>query len=124
LRKENKLGGNMPIIEYGSQKINVDDEGYLINFDDWNENVACALAEREGIEELTKEKIDILKFIREYYKKYNFFPILNAVCKNVHQPKNCVTEQFMDPLTAWKLAGLPKPSEDIINIVEYGQTPT
>lgn len=114
----------MPIIEYGSMKINLDDEGYLVNFDDWNETVACALAEREGVEELTKERMEILKFIREYYKRFNYFPILNAVCKNVHQPKNCVAEQFLDPLTAWKLAGLPKPDETLINIIGYGQTPT
>jgi TusE/DsrC/DsvC family sulfur relay protein len=114
----------MAEIEVGSKRINLDDEGYLVNFDDWNENVACALAERESIEELTKEKLDILKFIREYYRKYNFFPILNAVCKNVHQPKNCINEQFIDPLKAWKLAGLPKPGEDIVNIIEHGQTPT
>lgn len=43
----------MPVIEYGSVKVNVDEEGYLVNFDDWNEKVACAIAEREGIEELT-----------------------------------------------------------------------
>lgn len=114
----------MAVIEYAGGKVNIDDGGYLVNIDDWNEQVACALAEREGVDELTKERIDILKFIREYYKKYNFFPILNAVCKNVHQPKNCINEQFMDPLTAWKLAGLPKPSDDIANIIEYGQTPT
>lgn len=114
----------MPVIEYGSMKINVDDEGYLVNFNDWNETVACALAEREGVEELTKERKEILRFIREYYKQFNYFPILNAVCKNVHQPKNCVTEQFLDPLTAWKLAGLPKPDETLINIIGYGQTPT
>jgi TusE/DsrC/DsvC family sulfur relay protein len=114
----------MAEIEVSGKRINLDDEGYLLNFDDWNENVACALAEREGIEELTRERIDILKFIRDYYRKYNFFPILNAVCKNVHQPKNCINEQFMGPLQAWKLAGLPKPSEEIVNIVEYSQTPT
>lgn len=114
----------MATIEYAGGKVDIDDEGYLVNINDWNEQVACALAEREGVDELTKERIDILKFVREYYKKYNFFPILNAVCKNVHQPKNCINEKFMDPLTAWKLAGIPQPSEDIVNIVEYGQTPT
>ena len=113
----------MPIIEYSGMKIDVDDEGYLINFDAWNETVACALAEREGIEELTKERLDIIKFIREYYKKYNFFPILNAICKNVHQPQKCVSEEFMSPLLAWKLAGLSKPDELIINLLEYGQSP-
>lgn len=114
----------MAEIEVGGKRINLDEEGYLVNFDDWNENVACALAERESIEELTKEKLDILKFIREYYRKYNFFPILNAVCKNVHQPKNCVNEAFIDPIKAWKIAGLPKPDEEIVNVIEYGQTPT
>jgi len=70
----------MPTIEYGDLKINVDEEGFLLNFNDWNEKVACALAEREGIEELTQDKLEILRFIREYYKKYNYFPILNAIC--------------------------------------------
>jgi len=114
----------MPTVEYGNTKFEVDEDGYLVNFDDWNERVACALAEREGIEELTKERIDIIRFIRDYYKKYNFFPILNAVCKNVHQQKNCINEQFMDPLLTWKIAGLPKPEEWLINIIEHGETPT
>jgi len=114
----------MPVINYGSIKINVDDEGFLVNSNEWNETVACALAENAGVEELTKERIEILKFIHEYYKQFNYFPILNAVCKNVRQPKNCVNEQFFAPLTAWKLAGLPKPDETLINIIEYGQTPT
>ncbi|RMG72799.1 MAG: TusE/DsrC/DsvC family sulfur relay protein [Nitrospirae bacterium] len=112
----------MPVIEYGNLKVEVDDEGYLVNFDDWNERVACALAEREGIEELTKERLEILKFIREYYRKFNYFPILNAICHNVHQPNNCVSEQFLSPVVAWKLAGLPKPDDMIINILQ-GQTP-
>ncbi len=104
----------MPIIEYSGIKINLDDEGYLVNIDDWSEKVACALAEREGVEELTKERMDIIKFMREYYKKYNFFPILGAVCRNVHQAKECVKEQFIDPIKAWKIAGLPKPLEQVI----------
>ncbi len=113
----------MPIVEYAGIKFNVDDEGYLLNSEEWNENVACALAEREGIEELTKDKLDILKFVRQFYKEYNFFPILNAVCKNVHQPKDCINEQFASPLLTWKLAGLPKPDNLIINVLEYKQTP-
>jgi hypothetical protein len=36
------------------------------------------------------------------------------MCKNVHQPKNCVTEQFIDPVKAWKIAGLPNPGEEVI----------
>jgi TusE/DsrC/DsvC family sulfur relay protein len=113
----------MEVVEYSGGKVILDDEGYLVNFNDWNEQVACILAEKEGIEELTKDRIVALKFIRDYYKEYNFFPIFNAICKNIHQPKNCVNEQFIEPLKAWKIAGLPKPDEVMINILE-GQTPT
>ncbi len=112
----------MPVLEYGKTKVNVDDEGYLVNFDDWNEDVARALAEKEGIEELTEEKMEILRFIREYYRKFNYFPILNAICHHVNQPNNCVTTQFVSPVVAWKLAGLPKPDDMIINILQ-GETP-
>jgi TusE/DsrC/DsvC family sulfur relay protein len=113
----------MPVLEYEEKKINVDDEGYLVNFDDWDEGAARALAAREGIDELTEDRIAILKFIREYYKTYNFFPILNAVCKRVSEPKNCVQEKFMNALVAWKIAGLPRPGEPIISLLEAGQSP-
>lgn len=114
----------MPFIEVSGRQIEIDKDGYLRNLDDWSEAVACAIAEREGVEELTKERMDIIRFIRDYYRQYNFFPILNAVCKNVNQPKECINEQFLDPIVAWKIAGLPRPDETIINLLRYGQTPT
>jgi len=126
---KNKLIEMYPEIKNNSITVtiyfsSVDKDGYLINFDDWNEEVAQVLAEREGFGRLTNQQLDILKFIRDYYKNYNFFPVLNAVCKNVKQPNECMAEYFMEPLVAWKLAGLPKPDETLINIVKYGVTPT
>ncbi|MBI4684336.1 MAG: TusE/DsrC/DsvC family sulfur relay protein [Nitrospirae bacterium] len=108
----------MPVIEYGGVKIKLDEEGYLVNFDDWSEKTACGLAENEGIEELSKDRLEIIKFMREYYTKFKAFPILGAVCKNVHKPGDCVNETFMDPLKAWKIAGLPKPSEEVISYLQ------
>ena len=104
----------MPSIEYGGVKIEVDSEGYLVNPDHWNENVALVLAQREGIEKLSKDRMDIIKFMREYYKEYNAFPLLRGVCRRVHQSKECYSEKFIDPLKAWKIAGLPKPDEHVI----------
>ncbi len=101
----------MPTFEYAGKKIQVDEEGYLKNFEDWDETVACALAEREGIGKecpLVKEQIEILVFIREYYKKFDSVPVVRAVCTNVHQPKSCEYIQFPDPITTCKIAGIPK----------------
>ena len=104
----------MPIIEHAGKKITVDDEGYLLNLDEWNENVAAVLAKREGVGEITKDRMDIIKFMRDYYIEYHAFPVLRGVCRRVHQSKDCYSEKFIDPLTAWKVAGLPKPDEHVI----------
>ncbi len=104
----------MPFIEQEGLKITIDEDGFLVRFEDWTERVARVLASREGIAELTEDKLDILRFLRDYYKKHRFFPIVRYVCKNVGQPNNCVTEQFLDPVQAWKIAGLPNPGEEVI----------
>jgi TusE/DsrC/DsvC family sulfur relay protein len=103
----------MPVIEHEGLTITIDEDGFLARLEDWTEAVARVLAAREGISGLSEEKLDILKFMREYYQKHHFFPIVRFVCKNVHQPGNCITEQFMDPVKAWKIAGLPNPGEEV-----------
>ena len=113
----------MPVLKEKKRMIAVDDEGYLINFDDWDEGVARELAARADVRELTPEGISMLKFIRGYYKTYNFFPIVNSICRNIHAPKDCVTEKFFNPLIAWRIAGLPHPEEPVISLLEAGQSP-
>lgn len=98
----------MVTIDIKGKKILVDENGYLTNQNDWNEEVAMALAANEGIHSLSREQMDIIHFMRAYFLKYKVFPILNNVCRIAHQPKECVTEKFVNPEKAWKIAGLPK----------------
>ena len=112
----------MPTIEYNDITINVDDEGYLLNREEWDEKVACGLTQTiEDVDEcdLTDERIEILKFMRDYYSRFESFPIVRHVCKNVHQEKECLYEQFIDPNKAWKIAGLPKPTPDAIARIRH-----
>ena len=92
----------------------VDDEGFLRDSEDWNDDVARTLAEREGIGQLSEDQFAILQSLREYYRKHRFFPIVRAICRSVHQPRTCITDRFSDPVTAWKIAGLPNPGEEVI----------
>lgn len=98
----------MQTLTVGGKDIGIDENGYLLDQEDWNEVVARALAFREGFDTLSMEQLDIIRFMREYFLKYKVFPILNNVCRIAHQPKECVNEQFMNPEKAWKIAGLPK----------------
>jgi TusE/DsrC/DsvC family sulfur relay protein len=98
----------MPTIEIGGKNIGIDENGYLLDQNDWNEAVALKLASREGFDTLSAEQVDIIRFMREYFLKYKVFPILNYICRIADQPKSCVNEQFINPEKAWKIAGLPK----------------
>jgi tRNA 2-thiouridine synthesizing protein E len=91
----------MPSIEYNDITINVDDEGYLLNREEWDEKVACGLTQ-------TIEDVDECDLTDERH-----------VCKNVHQEKECLYEQFIDPIKAWKIAGLPKPTPDAIARIRH-----
>ena len=99
----------MPYITVNDKEIEVDAEGYLKNQDEWDEEVARTILKNLDGPELDAETVEILRFMRNYYKKFNAFPIFNAVCKRLDQPKECVQDKFLDPLLAWKAAGLPKP---------------
>ncbi|HEY6010480.1 MAG TPA: TusE/DsrC/DsvC family sulfur relay protein [Nitrospirota bacterium] len=113
----------MQVREQTKKTIAVDNDGYLLDFDDWDEEVARELAARAGAGELTSESIAMLKFIRDHYKIYNFFPIVNSICRKINEPKDCVAERFFNPLMAWKIAGLPHPEEPVISLLEAGQSP-
>ena len=110
------------MLEHKDLNIDLDEEGYLRNFEDWDENIACTLADKEGVSQecpLTRERMEILKFMRDYYKRFNSFPILRAICKKIHQPKDCEYEQFPDPIKAWKIAGLPKPVTEVFAYLRH-----
>ncbi len=70
----------MDEIEFDGKKIKLDESGFLVDGEDWDEQVAQVLAEREGIGQLKDEHMEIVKFIRSYYNLFNAFPILNNVC--------------------------------------------
>lgn len=100
----------MSTIQCGSKEVEVDHEGFLMDADQWDESVAKAIAQSEGLEDLDTSKMDIIKFMRSYHKKHDSFPILSYVCRNVDDKrKDCVAQEFVDPMKAWKIAGLPKP---------------
>ncbi len=114
----------MTVVKHDKERIiAVDNDGYLVNLNDWDEKVARELAARAGIMNLSPENIAMLKFIRDHYKTYNFFPIVHSICRNIHAPKDCISEKFFNPLVAWKIAGLPHPDEPIISLLEAGQSP-
>jgi tRNA 2-thiouridine synthesizing protein E len=98
----------MQEISVGGKTVTLDDENYLVDSGQWDLEVAKAIANKLGYDELDEEQLEIIRFLRDYYNKFNAFPILNYVCMHTDQPKRCMNREFINPMNAWKIAGLPK----------------
>ena len=56
----------MPVATIGSTAVHVDAEGFLTDYDEWDEPLARDLAARIGIE-LTDAHLAVIRFLREDY---------------------------------------------------------
>jgi tRNA 2-thiouridine synthesizing protein E len=55
-----------------------DNEGYLVDPEAWNENVARGLAEEEGLQ-LDDNTLTVLKFMRDYWSQHRVAPDVRHV---------------------------------------------
>ena len=103
------------------KEIETTDAGFLVNRDDWDEQVAEALAVAVEID-LTDAHWEIIWFIRNYYKQYNHLPntrlFTKAVRKKLGDLKGNTRYLYTlfpnGPLkVSCLIAGLPRPTSCI-----------
>ncbi len=97
--------------------IELDDEGYLRNLNDWSEEIAALLAEHENIV-LTSDHWEVIKVIREFYDNFEHSPAMRPLVKAVSlklgkdKGKSIYLMKLFPGSPAKlvaKIAGLPKP---------------
>lgn len=100
------------------KEIATDKEGYLKDLNDWNKEVATALAKSEGIE-LTESHWEILNVLKEFYNQFETSPSARPLVKAVKQALgedkgNSIYLMTLFPESpakqAAKIAGLPRPA--------------
>jgi tRNA 2-thiouridine synthesizing protein E len=69
----------MTIATIAGQNVHVNEEGFLTEFDEWNEAIAAELAKDVGIDALTPEHLAVLRFLREDYRANGETPTLRRV---------------------------------------------
>lgn len=63
------------------ENIDFNEEGFMTNPDQWNEEIAVALAEKEGIDVLTPEHWEIIEFCRQSAEDSGAAPTLRQITK-------------------------------------------
>ena len=100
----------MPVTQIHGHEVHVDEEGFLTEYDEWDDDLAKALAAEIGIE-LTDAHWKVIRFLRSDYKAQGETATTRRVQMAGGVP---VKEQFaLFPKKPAKkaayVAGLPKP---------------
>ena len=70
------------MLEINGKQLEVDEEGYLANLNDWEKDVATVMAKEDGID-LSEDHWEIINFLREYYEEYQIAPAVRVLTKTV-----------------------------------------
>jgi len=69
----------MPSKTYAGKAVEVDDEGFFLNSDDWTEEMAPELAREVGIDSLNDTHWKVIKFMREDFKEKGQIPTIRRL---------------------------------------------
>lgn len=104
--------------EVNGTTVEADEEGFLVNLDDWNKDLAALIAVDEKVE-MTDEHWEVIDFLREYYDEYQIAPAIRVLTKGVGKklgPEKGNNKYLYELFPygpakqACKIAGLPKPT--------------
>ena len=102
----------MPHLEFQGKSIELNEEGFMTNFEEWNEELAVVLAkDQENLDALTEDHWAVIRFIRDHYAANRLAPMVRSICKTTGLQLRQIYELFPSGPAkgACKLAGLPKP---------------
>jgi tRNA 2-thiouridine synthesizing protein E len=92
------------------EDIQFDGDGFLINPEIWNDEIAKQIAEEDGIE-MTDQHWAIVRVIRNNFEERGNAPMIRTICKETGLKLKDIYALFpLGPARgACRVAGLPKP---------------
>ena len=102
----------MAEVSFQGKNFEVDEDGFLLRFEDWCPEWLEFVKEAEGIPELTADHHKVVDFLQDYYKKNGIAPMVRIMSKNTGFKLKEIYELFPSGpgKGACKMAGLPKPT--------------
>jgi tRNA 2-thiouridine synthesizing protein E len=99
----------MPQLRIGEITLELNEEGFILEPDRWNDAVAAALAATDGVEALTAKHWKVVRYIRAHYVEFDVPPLVRKLCKQTGLQLKEIYELFPSGPAkgACKVAGLP-----------------
>lgn len=108
----------MPHLEFEGGQYEIDEDGFLVDWQSWKAGMAEIMAKEDG-QELTQEHWDIINFLRDYFTKFQIAPMIKILVKEIGKvmgPEKGNTKYLYQLFPAGpakqacRYAGLPKPT--------------
>ena len=101
----------MATMSIAGKAIELDADGHLAHREDWNEDLARAMAAQEDIPELTPQHWAVINFMRSVFEKEGDSPSIRRLTKESGVDTKTLYQLFPKgpAKRAAKIAGLPKP---------------
>ena len=102
----------MAEVELGGKTLEIDEDGFIQDPEQWDKAVAVDIAKTEGVDSLTDDHWKVVNYLRDYYIEFNMAPMIRKLCKTTGFKLKEIYDLFPSGPAkgACKVAGLPKPT--------------
>jgi dissimilatory sulfite reductase related protein len=102
----------MPVFIFQNQHLEIDENGFIQDFNAWSEDLAQHMANSAGMSTLKPNHWKVLYFLREYYLEHELAPPIRVLCKETQLTLKTIYQLFPagPARSACRMAGLPKPT--------------
>ncbi|MFH1740357.1 MAG: TusE/DsrC/DsvC family sulfur relay protein [bacterium] len=102
----------MATVEFGGKSLDIDEDGFIQDPDQWDKAVAVDIAKTEAVDDMTEHHWKVVTYIRDYYLEFGTAPMIRKLCKKTDTDLKTIYELFPSGPAkgACKIAGLPKPT--------------
>ena len=102
----------MKSLTAGHILVEFDEDGFLVDTENWSRKIAEEIASTDGIGTLSQVHWAIIQQLRDHYLEHGSMLPPSHVCHMIQQDSQCVTHLFQSVREAWRIAGLPNPGEE------------
>lgn len=102
----------MTVREIAGKSIEVNEEGFMVDYKAWDKDIALEFAREVGVDELTAEHWKVIDFCRAEYETTGEVPTLRRITKTGGVPTKALYQLFPKgpAKKVAKISGLTKPT--------------
>ena len=104
------------------QDVDWDNEGYIVDPQQWNRDLAVSAAGEAGLEALGEDHWRVIDYLREHFLQNHTLPPKKILCHELELREGCIEQLFGDDMRlVWRIAGLPNPGEEAKSYMSSAQ---